>query len=301
MAATAAEAQHREYYVRGKVVDTARQPIAGVQIRLLDTATSRDYRLKTDREGRFKLAGLPHGTYEASFAKDGYAAKQDTWNFATPQDTMQRVDVPDVVLASATEVQAAQQRKEAQSAVKDALEKIRAGDLDAAIQSAEAVLRKDPADTNARFLLGTAYLKKKMYAEAAAALAEVTRATPAFAPAYFELGLAHRSLGDAARALEAYDKGLALDPANADGAYNAGLILFETGRVPEARARFQAGLAVRPGDPDLLEMAARCHIHEGNLAAAVELLRKARAATTDPDKAAVLDRMIEGLEARPVR
>jgi hypothetical protein len=84
--AAAAIAQHREYYVRGRVVDTQKKPVAGVVIRLRDVATSRSYQMKTDGDGTFKLAGLPHGVYEASFEKEGYASQRAEWKFEAPQD-----------------------------------------------------------------------------------------------------------------------------------------------------------------------------------------------------------------------
>lgn len=193
-------AQYREYYVRGKVVDIGKQPIAGVEIELHDVATSRRFNMKTGKDGTFKFAGLPHGIYKASFAKDGYAPRQDEWKLEAPQDSMQRVEIPDVVLASRDQ-------------------------------------------------------------------------------------------------LAAFEKALELDPSNADAAYNAGLILFETNRIEEALRHFEQGLASKPEDPDLLEMAGRCYIHQAKLERALESLQKARGATADAAKAAFLDELIAKLKA----
>jgi tetratricopeptide (TPR) repeat protein len=293
-----ASAQHREYYVRGKVLDTQSKPIPGVELRLLDVATSRSYHIKTDKEGVFKFAGLPHGVYEVAFTCEGYAPKKDEWKLETPQETMQRVDVPDVVLVSQAKVQEIQALKETEAAVKDAAERLRQGDADAAIAGLQGLLAKKPDDVNALFLLGLSYARKQMHREALVPLTRVTERSPGFAGAYLELGVCQRKLGDSAKALVAYEKALELDPQNADAAYNIGLILFETDRVEEALVRFEQGLVLKPDDADLLDMAGRCYIHQQNFDRAVERLEKARAATTDPAKAAFLDELVRKIKPK---
>jgi tetratricopeptide (TPR) repeat protein len=291
-----APAQHREYYVRGKVLDTQSKPLPGVQIRVLDVATSRSYHIKTDKEGIFKFAGLPHAVYEVTFTCEGYAPKQDEWKLEAPQERMQRVDVPDVVLVSQAKVQEIQALKETEAAVKDAAERLRQGDPDAAIAGLSGLLAKQPDDVNALFLLGLGYVRKQMHREALAPLTRVTELSPGFAGAWLELGVCQRKLGDAPRALAAYEKALELDPQNADAGYNAGLILFEADRVDEALVRFEQGLALKPNDPDLLDMAGRCYVHQQKWDRAVELLEKARAVTTDPAKAAFLDELVRKIK-----
>jgi len=285
-------AQYREYYVRGRVVDPQKKPIPGVEIDVRDVETSRSYHMATDKDGVFKLAGLPHGKYAVSFSKEGYAAAQDEWKFEAKQERMQKVDVPDVVLVSESHIQQTLRLKEADSAVKEAGEKLRMGDLDGSIALLQGVLSKNPKDANALFFLGLSYAGKKMCREAIDALTQVTELTPTFPGAYFELGVCHRQLGDMEKALAAYEKNLELDPANANGAYNAGLILFDSNRIEEALVSFEKGLLSKPEDPELLEMTGRCYIHQGKFGTAVERLEKARAATADPDKRAFLDQLI---------
>ena len=295
--AAPAPAQYREYYVQGRVVDTQKAPIAGVEVRVLDASTSRSYRARTDAKGVFKLAGLPHAVYAVTFTRDGYTSFQDEWKLEAAQSTMKKVDQPDVVLAPVAPVQQGQSPKETDSEVKEAAERIRQGDPDGAIALMKGLLEKKPEEVNALFLLGVGYARKQMYREALDPLTKVTEANPDLARAWFELGSCHRKLGDAAKALEAYEKNLQLDPANADGMYNCGLILFETGRIDEALARFQQGLALKPADPDLLDMAGRCYVHQQKWDRAVELLEKARAATSDPAKAAFLDELVRKIKA----
>jgi tetratricopeptide (TPR) repeat protein len=274
-------AQYREYYARGRVLDEQQKPLPDVEITLLDASTSRSFHMKTDQKGEFKFAGLPHATYEVTFAREGYVTAKDTWKFDRIQERMQKVDVPDVVLVSQAQVAHAQQLKKADAGVKKASEKIRAGDFDAATALLEPVLAKNPADANALFYLGLARVGKQEYREAAESLARVTELQPDFSGAWLELGICHGKLGEAEKALAAYDRTLQLDPTNT-----------------AALARFEQGIALKPTDPDLLDMAARCYVHQGQFARAAEHLEKARAATTDPARIAQLDALIAQVKAQ---
>lgn len=296
--ATPGLAQYREYYVRGKVLDTQKQPLPGVEIRLLDVSTSRRFDVKTDKQGVFKLAGLPHGVYQASFEKEGYATKRDEWRFETPQDTMQRVEVPDVILVSESLLQEAQRLEQAAAEVEQASEALRNGDADGALALLETVLSRNPKDANALFLMGLSYVRKNMHREAVAALIQVRELNPSFAGAHFELGVCYRKLGDLPNALASYEKTLELDAGNMLAAYNAGLILFETNRIDEALAAFERALALQPADADVLEMAGRCYIHQGKFQTAVERLERARAASSDPAKIALLDELVRMARAQ---
>jgi tetratricopeptide (TPR) repeat protein len=291
-------AQYREYYAYGRVLDAQKKPLPGVEISLLDASTSRRFHMKTDQKGEFKFAGLPHADYEVTFAREGYVTGKDTWKFNAPQERMQKVEVPDVVLASQAQAQHGEQLKEAEAGVKKASEKIRSGDLDGATALLQEVLAKNPADLNALFYLGLSRAGKQQYREAVEALTRVTELQPAFPGAWLELGICHGKLGEVEKALSAYEKNLQLDPASTAALYNSGLLLFDTNRVEEALARFEQGIALKPTDPDLLDMAARCDINQGKFDRAAEHLEKARAATTDPARIAHLDALIAQVKAQ---
>lgn len=291
-------AQSREYYVRGRVLDTQKRPIPGVAIRLRDVSASRSFDVKTDKQGAFKLAGLPHGVYEASFVKEGYATKQDEWRFEKPQDTMQRVEVPEVILVSELQIQDQQRHEQAAAEIKQASEALRNGDPDGALALLQPVLGKNPKDANVLFLMGLSYSRNKMHQQAADALIQVIELTPSFAPAHFELGACYRQLGDPPKALASFERTRELDAGNMLAAYNAGLILFEANRIDEALARFEEALALQPVDVDALEMAGRCHIHQGRFQTAVERFERARAASSDPVRIARLEELLRMARAQ---
>jgi Flp pilus assembly protein TadD len=298
LSAPALTQYYREYYIRGRVLDVQKQPISGVEIRLLDVATSRSYNMKTDKDGIFKFAGLPHGVYKATFSKEGYPTTTVDWKFESPQDTMQRIDIPDIVLASEELVQKVELSKATEAGVKEAAEKVRQRDFDGAITQLEGILDKKPKEASALFFLGLAYVGKQKYPEALGALEQVAELNPTFPGVHFELGVCHRQLKDREKALAEFEKSLELEPSTAaDAAHNAGLILFEDNRIDEALAVFDKGLAAKPQDADLLEMTGRCYIHQGKLDKAVDSLEKARAANTDAAKVAFLDELIASVKA----
>lgn len=288
--------QYREYYFYGTVIDTEKKPLVDVEITLRDVETSRSYNVKTNKKGEFKLAGLPHGVYTVTFKKEGYAPKEDEWRFTTPQDTMQKVEIPPVTLISEVKLQEAMRMQEMQGAVKDAFEKIRQQDYDGAIAMLKDVLAKEPDDANALYLIGLGYSKKKMYPESVETLTKVVQLVPKFAPAEFELAVSYQNLDEKGKALEHYRKTLELDSNNPDAAYNAGLILFGENEVDEALTFFEKALGLRPGDPAYLEMAGRCYVNKGDFPKAIEYLEKAKSALTDKERIEFLDGLIAKLK-----
>jgi tetratricopeptide (TPR) repeat protein len=292
----AASGQFREYYFYGRVLDIQKNPLPGVEITLRDVTTSRSYSVKTNAKGEFKFAGLPHGVYTVVFKKEGYAQKEDEWRFETPQETMQKVEIPPVILVSEEQIQEAERLKEMQGAVKEAADKIGQKDFDGAIELLKGALEKDPKDVNAIYLLGLSYSKKRMYPEAIEALTQVIQASPKFPPAYFELAICYQQQDELGKALEFYQKTLDLDPSNADAAFNSGLILFGQNRMDEALALFEKALILRPDDPVYLEMAGRCYINQADFEKAMEYLEKAKAGYTDQERIQFLDDLISKLK-----
>ncbi len=56
------------------------------------------------------------------------------------------------------------------------------------ISKLKAVLDKNPKDSNALYIIGMAYLKKKMWAEAISSFLQVVDLSPKFPAAYYQLG-----------------------------------------------------------------------------------------------------------------
>lgn len=289
--------QYREYYAYGKVVDAQKMPLEGVEITLREVHSNISYTLKTKKDGEYKFAGLPHGSYKIVFKKEGFAAKEDEWKFEKPQDKMQRFEIPPVVLARQEFVQESQRMKEADAGVKDAAEKIRLGDYDNAIAALQAILGKNPKDSNALYVIGMAYLKKKMWPEAIPPFLQVVDLNPKFAAAYYQLGVCYQQQKELQKAVEYYQKAMDLDPSNPDIPYNSGLILFGLNRIDEALACFEKTLSMKPNDPASLEMAGRCYINRANFQKAIDYLEQAKTGyAADQEKVKFLDDLIAKLK-----
>ena len=290
--------QYREYYIVGKVIDTQKNPVEGVEISLRDIVSSRSYSMKTKKGGEFKFVGLPRGDYKVVFKKTGYAVKEDEWKLLTPQAKMEKVEIPPVVMATEELVKQVERLKEAEAGVKSGADKLRQGDYDGALAMLKTVLDKNPEDPNAQYLSGMAYLRKDMIPEASAAFLKVTELSPKFAAAHYQLGVCYQRQGEPDKALEAYQKAIDLEPSNSDVLYNTGLVLFGLGRIDEALPRFEQALVQRPDDPAYLEMAGRCYINKADFPKAVDYLEKAKAGTTDPDRIKFLEELIATLKAQ---
>jgi tetratricopeptide (TPR) repeat protein len=291
-------AQYREYYLYGKVLDTQKNPVEGVEITVRDVLSNRSFTIKTNKDGEFKFVGLPHATYKVVFKKEGYAVKEDEWKLVTPQDTMQKIEMPAVVLASQAQVEEVQRLKEVEAGIKESADKIRQGDMNGAIAQLKGMLDKNPKDANALFLVGMAYAKNKMYPEATGAFLQVTELAPKFAAAFYQLGVSYQGLDEPDKALEAYKKALDLDPANTDAFYNSGLILFKQSRVDEALVLFEKAVVLKPDDPAFLEMAGRCYINKADYPKAIEYLERAKTGYNDPERTKFLDELITTLKAQ---
>ena len=262
--------QYREYYVYGNVVDTQKVPLEGVEITVWEVDTNLSFTQKT---------------------------KKDEWKFEKPQDKMQRFEIPPVVLATQEYIQESERMKEAAAGVKNAAEKVRLGDFDTAISELKAILDKSPKDSNALYVIGMAYLKKKMWSEAIPPFLQVVELSPKFAAAYYQLGVCYQQQKELQKALEYYQKAMDQDPSNPDIPYNTGLILFGLNRMDEALACFEKTLSLKPDDPASLEMTGRCYINRANFQRAIDYLEQAKAGySADQEKVKFLDDLIAKLK-----
>jgi tetratricopeptide (TPR) repeat protein len=290
--------QYREYHITGKVVDTQKRPLEGVEITLRDALSSRSYSMKTKKDGDFKFVGLPRGDYKVVLNKAGYAVKEDQWKLIAPRSVMEKVEIPPITMVSEEVVEEIQRLKETEAGVKAASEKIRQGDFDGALAGLKGILEKNPQDSNALYLTGIAYLRKDMPAEASGAFLRVTELSPKFAAAFYQMGVCYQRQNQPEKALAEYEKAIELEPGNPDVLYNSGLLLFGLTRIDEALAHFEKALALRPEDPAYLEMAGRCYINKTDFPKAVEYLEKAKAGTTDPERVKFLEELIATLKAQ---
>ena len=288
-------AQYREYYLTGLIQDTRNQPLVGVLVELLETDSSVTFSSKTNTEGKFKFAGLPHGIYQVTITKAGYETKKVEWKFDAPQEKMLRMEIPAIPLASGQEILQIEQNKQMKKDLEDATEKIRELDYDGALDILNKALQADAKNANVLYLAGLSYAKKKMYIEAKAVLEQVTALTPDFAPAHFQLGVCYQQKGNGEKALAQYREVMRLDPTNLDNYFNATLILVQLNKPVEALENCLKILQARPNDPDVNEMAGQCQLQLGDYPQALAYFEKALSFSKDEAKKKLLHELIAEL------
>ncbi len=154
-------AQFREYYIHGKIVDSANKPLEKVEIKIRDIKTSRSYSRKTNKKGVFKFVGIPHGVYKAVISKKGYKTWEIDWRFNQTQTRMQKVEVKTIIMVTEEQMANAKLSKKLQKLMDSAKTAIGKNDIDGAIPLLQQMLTEKADDPNALYLLGICYLKKE--------------------------------------------------------------------------------------------------------------------------------------------
>jgi tetratricopeptide (TPR) repeat protein len=296
MAVIPGSAQHRDYYIYGKIVDSKNQPIPKVEIALRDINTSRSYSFKTNKKGEFKFVGLPSGVYQVTMEKEGYRTKTDEWKFEIKPDRMQKINLKTIAMISEEHLKEINQAKQIQKDFETASEKIQKNEFDDALSILEKILKEKPNDENAIYLTGICYFKKNMLPEAIEAFSKVNTLNPVFPGAYYHLGICYQKQNQLDKSLTFYQKALELDPKNFISLFNGGLVFYKLKRYSEALTYFEKALELKPDDPEILEFIGLCFIQNENYKKALEYLKKAKNASANEEKIKSLDVLIKDLK-----
>jgi len=291
-------AQEREYHVAGKVVDAARQPLAGAVVAMRERASRRGYRVESGSDGKFKLVGLPHGTYDVTVSKPGYQTRTAEWDLHEPQDKLRKVEFDPFILLSETQVSEIQHDTKLKALLDQTTAEMQKKDFDAALALIAKMLAESPDDVNALYMRGFCQVQKGLLDDAALSLERVTQLAPGFAAAHVQLAACYERRGEKERALSSYDAALKLDPENLMALYNAGVLRYNAGRTAEALPYFEKAVRVKPDDDGSLELAGYCQLQASNYADALSYLERARALVADPARAATLDEILRELRPR---
>lgn len=166
--------------------------------------------------------------------------------------------------------------------LEQAFQKHQAGKFAEAELIYSTILKTQPQNERALFLLGTLHCQSKRYESAQALLEKAVQVKPKYAEAYNSLAIAYLALGRADDAERAYRKSIQLKPQNPDAHRNLGNLLLQkkdfaaavpiwaqltawnpenadawvnlgftqkqTGAFKEAQASFERALALKPSD-----------------------------------------------------
>jgi len=290
-------AQEREYHVVGRVVDAAKQPLAGAVVEIRDRASRRGYRVESGADGKFKLVGLPHGTYDVSVTKAGYQTRTAEWDLHEPQDRLRKVEFDPFVMLSEAQLSEIRHDTKLKGLLDQAATAMQKKNFDEALAVITTMLAESPEDVNALYMRGLCQVQKGLFDDAVASLERVTRLAPGFAAAHVQLAACRERRGEKELALASYDAALRLEPENLMALYNAGVLRYNAGHPAEALPYFEKAVRVKPDDDGSLEMAGYCQLQAPNYGEALIYFERARALVTDPTRAATLDEVLK--ELRP--
>jgi Tfp pilus assembly protein PilF len=232
--------------IRGTVVDAEGQPVEGATVTIEATETSRRAETKTGRNGEFIQIGLASGRYNVTVAKDGMRAVQPaTVSQGTPAELSFELSP-----TSGLTPEQIKDREEMQALAQGAVEAMRAGRDDEAIEKFNEILARQPACSDCHYNLGVAYSNKQDYAAAEAAFQQAIEMAPDSGAAYTGLANVYNAqkkfdLAQQASA-KASELGSASGVGGAEDIYNQGVILWNAGKFAEAKVQFEAAVKANP-------------------------------------------------------
>jgi len=233
--------------VRGKVLDADGKPVADAVVTMESTNSNRKAETKTDRNGDFLQVGLPSGPYTVTATK-GALKQQLTATVSQGRPTQLSFRLTPVSGLSAEELKA---NAEMQVLAAGALEAMKSGRDDEAIEKFNQIVAKIPACTDCYYNLGVAHSRKMQYTEAEAAFKKVLELNPNHADTYTGLANLYNTQKKFDLAQQASAKAAELSSAaggagNAEAQYNQGVILWNAGKFAEAKIQFEAAIKTDP-------------------------------------------------------
>jgi len=233
--------------IRGKVVDGAGKPVEGATVSIEATEANRKAQTKTNRNGEFLQVGLASGRYNITVSKDNLKQVQPaTVSQGTPVELQFQLTptsglTPEQVKAN----------QEMQVLAQGAIEAMRAGRDDEAIQKFNEILVKVPTCSDCHYNLGVAYSKKQQYAAAEASFLKAVALAPSSGDAYTGLANVYNAQKKFDLAQQASTKAAELTTAaggggSAEALYNQGVILWNAGKYAEAKVQFESAVKADP-------------------------------------------------------
>jgi tetratricopeptide (TPR) repeat protein len=272
--------------VKGKVVDEKNQPVVDAKVTIQGTA--RNAETKTNNKGEYVQVGLQSGAYTITVTKDkvGQAAQKVNVTQGTPTEA-------NFTLSPQSGI--SPEQKQLQEAAGSAIEALRAGRDDEAIQKLNDVIVKLPTCSDCYYNLGLAYTHKQQWPEAEAALKKSIELKPTNPDPY-------NGLANVYNAQKRFDEALAMNSkatelsattggaggGNAESMYNQGVVLFNAGKYAEAKEQFDAATKADPTNANAFYQLGMTSLNLGKIPEAVAALQTfMKLAPNDPKAAQV--------------
>lgn len=139
-----------------------------------------------------------------------------------------------------------------------------------AIEQLKEATRISPDSVDSHYKLGLSYGALRRYDEAAASFREAARLDPNDADAMVGLGLAESMLYRYDEAISSFKRAIEIEPTVADTYFSLGMTYAAMGRNNDAISTFKNGLAIRPNDVQAHYQLGGAYAATGNKQAAME-------------------------------
>lgn len=226
--------------IKGRVVDEAGAPLAGVSIRLVNADRGREVTVKTGKDGRFYRRGLQAAEYSIAVELEGFQPINDTVKLVAGADRDFNFNLVRAAASGSAEFQAG-------------VAAFAAGDLQTAATRFQEAIAKAPTVAALHVNLALVYGRLQRLPEAVASLEKAAALAPGESAIQYQLGSAYVDAREYDKAVAALTRGLGAAP-NLTGDALAleavstlGAVYFAQGKVPEAEAEFRRALAAKPG------------------------------------------------------
>jgi len=273
--------------VKGKVVDEKNQPV--VDAKVVIQGTARNAETKTNNRGEYVQVGLQSGPYTITVTKDKLIATQKVnVTQGTPAEA-------NLTLQPQATAGMSPEQKALQEAAGSAIDALRAGRDDEAIQKLNEVIVKLPTCSDCYYNLGIAYTHKQQWPEAEAALKKSVELKPTNPDPY-------NGLANVYNAQKRFDEALAMNSkatelsgttggaggGNAESMYNQGVVLFNAGKYADAKVQFDAATKADPNNANAFYQLGMTALNLGQIPDAVAALQTfLKLAPSDPKAAQV--------------
>ena len=233
--------------VRGRVVDAAGKPIEGATVTIQGVNSNTRVETKTNKSGEFLQIGLTAGSYTVS-AEKGEFRQALAANVSRGRPTELSFQLTPTSGLTPEQIKANQ---EMQTLAQGALDAMRGGREDEAIQKFNEIILKSPKCNDCYYNLGVAYSKKQQFTEAETAFQKAIELEPNSGEAYAGLANVYNAQKKFDLAQQASDKAAELTASagsggSAEALYNQGVILWNAGKYAEAKVRFEAAVKADP-------------------------------------------------------
>jgi tetratricopeptide (TPR) repeat protein len=287
-----------DYHVHGTIKDSKGKGIPDAKLILKNKENGRQIVIKTNSEGKYEHAMIPHADYDLKIEKEGYQSATTEWNLKVWGQTPIEV-AKDYNLATVEEYKRWKDEGAANELYKEAAEAIRKGDCATATKKAADVIAKFPTHASSYFIVAHCFNQEGKIDDAIANYQQVLKNKPEVEDATypllayqanFELGVLLIKKQDNEGALEAFARAAELKKDDPEVFFYLGSLQFNAGKTDDAKANLEKALTLDPKHAGANRNMGSVYLKLGDFAKAIQYMKAyLELAPNAPDKKQIED------------